>query len=47
MENWTVKTEADAAPQVEEQKSAQEVEQAIVEEAVADTPNVESKGVMT
>ena len=44
MENWTVKTEADAAPQVEEQKSAQEVEQAIVEEAVADTPNVEIEG---
>ena len=41
MENWTVKTEADAAPQVEEQKSAQEVEQAVVEEAVAETPNVE------
>ena len=44
MENWTVKTEADVAPQVEEQKSAQEVEQAIVEEAVADTPNVEIEG---
>ena len=40
-EQWTIKTPD--AP-VEEAKSAQEVENAIVEEAVADSPNVEIQG---
>ena len=42
MENWTVKS-VDDVPQAEA-PSKQEVEQAVVEEAIADIPNVEIQG---
>ena len=42
MENWTVKKAEDVTPA--EPQSKQEVEQAVVKEAIAETPNVEIQG---